>query len=383
MQRRYVLIALGALLVLLIGGFGAARLLVAKNAVNTTLLAARPSTCDDAFRVLKLTASETAAARSVCLVQSLQISGELHGTIGQAYPVNAEGGTPTSMCSTPKRWDQYPQVLLAFVVGGKAYRLHISPPGWSEHQAVTLRNLQGQLDFTSIADPSVDWSQASGSIEVNADAVTGSINADLLRNVTGARPVHISGNWACGAPLAKSFDETAPCSLFYALNHLADADVARMKASACEPEDLTFSGAIIGHLDHAITDSAFGHDWGIDGDNNCRGAGAEYNASLKFSIGDESFLLDLYPRAYPSVKPGSYPAGSGAFSANAFLWLGRADPSNQGRFVTSQHVYWYGSGGGFTIAGDMKSGTIDETFSGLLDHSSSTVHLIGSWRCAA
>jgi hypothetical protein len=155
-----------------------------------------------------------------------------------------------------------------------------------------------------------------------------------------------------------------------------------MKAQACNPQDLSLSGAISAHLDHAITDRATSPSPGIDGDNYCGGIGDQYDASLKFSVGDESFLLNLNPRSYPSVKPGQYSAGSGLFSANAVLWLGQADAGRNGRFMTDDRVFWYGSGGSFTIANDMKSGTIDETFNGTLANADSTVHVTGSWRCA-
>jgi hypothetical protein len=382
MRRRNVLIAIGALIVLGIGGFGAARILFAKTAGGGALIAAKPSTCDDTFRVLKLAPSMITAARPVCLKQSLQFSGEVSGAVGQAYPVEADGVAATSMCGVPKRWDGFPRALLALEVGGKAYRLRISPPGWSEHQAVTLHNPQGQLDLASIADPKADWSQASGSVGINTDGISGSIDADVVRDVSGARPVHVAGTWACGTRVVPSADAATPCSLFYALNHLQDADVARMKARACITEDLSFRGAISAHLDHAINDAAYAVEPGIEGDNNCSAVGNQYDASLKFSVGDESFLLNLTPRAYPSVGPGQYAAGSGPFSANAFVWLGTADPSHHGIFVTDEHVYWYGAGGSFTIAADMKSGTVDETFSGMFEHSSSTLHVTGSWRCA-
>ena len=381
MQRRNVLIAVGALVVLIVAGFGAVRVLSAKTA-STTIVAAKPSSCDDAFRVLKLAPSMITAARSVCLTQSLQFTGEVNGSVGQAFPVEADGVGATSMCTVPKRWDGLPKALLALAVGSKAYRLRVSPPGWSEHQALTLHNLQGQLELVSIANPNTDWSQASGSVGVNADGISGTIDADVIRDVSGARPVHISGAWACGTRVAPSAGASDACSLFYALNHIQDADLARMKARACLAQDLTFSGAISAHLDHAINDAAYRIAPGINGDNNCAAVGGQYDVSLKFSIGDESFLLNLNPRAYPSVGPGQYSAGSGPFSANAFLWLGAADPSRHGWFVADQQVYWYGSSGSFTINSDMKSGTVDETFSGMFDHSSSTVRLSGSWRCA-
>ena len=381
MQRRNLVIAVGALVVLGLGGFGAGRLLLAKPTANATLIA-KPSTCDDAFRVLKLAPSMITAARPVCLVQSLVLSGELHGSVGQAYPVETDGVAATSLCTTPRRWDNFPQAMLAFVDGNKAYRLRISPPGYSEHQSTTVQNLQRAVELASIADPNADWSQASGTFVVNGDGVTGTIDADLVRDVAGAKPVHVTGSWACGAPLPTSFVASVPCSLFYKLNHLQDSDVARMKAGACLPEDLTFRGAISAHLDHGINDPAFPNGPGIDADNFCGAAPAQYDASVKFSVGDETFLLVLNPKHYPAVAPGQYTAGPDKYTANAFLWLGAADPTKNGVFVSDENISWYGSRGSFTIAGDMKSGTIDETFNGIYSHAGSSVHITGSWRCA-
>lgn len=382
---RWTASAVIALVLLLgVGGVAVAHFRSASPAVAS--VAPKPSTCADAYKLVSLRPSQITTANSVCLAQTLKFTGELAGSVGQAYPVSGDNTGPNSECAVPKRWGGYPQAMLAMVIGPKAYRLRISPPGSSEHQAVTINNLASVVDLAAISDPSTDWSQASGKVTLNPDGTTGTIDATLLRDVAGAQPVHVKGEWACGEPLpVQGFDATIPCSRFYALNHLQDADVARMKAQACNPQDLAFSGDISARLDHAITDRAIAAPPGIDGDNHCGNAGNAYDASLKFTIGDESFLVNLYPRS-PSespIGPGQYSAGSGPFSANAFLWLGYADPGHNGLFVTDQNIYWYGSGGSFSIASDMKSGTIDETFHGTIDHSGSTVHITGSWRCAA
>jgi hypothetical protein len=326
-------------------------------------VATRSTTCDDVFRALNL----TAAARPGCLAQSIRLSGELNGSVAQAYV--------PGMCTTPKRWDNFPTARLMLAVGNKAYRLTISPPGASEHQRVSFKQVSGRVELASVADPAAHWHEASGSLAVNADGVSGKLAVDLLRDAAGAQPVHVTGQWACGAEAVPIADPKVPCSLFYALNRLQSADVARMRASACLAEDLTFSGAISGHVDHAINDAPYAREPGIDGDNNCLAIGDQYDASLKFSIGDESFLLNLNPRAYPRVGPGRY-------AANALLWLGNADPAHNGLFVTDPHVYWFGSSGSFVIAGDMRSGTIDETFTGMSGHPESTVRIAGGWRCA-
>jgi len=387
-MQRTVAISVGAVILLGLGAFGASRLGSLRNA-SPVAATIKPATCADAYRVLGLKPSQVTAAGSACITQTLQMTGELNGAVGQAYAVAENSVDPTQVCSEPKRWDGFPQARLAIVVGKKAYRMQISAPGSSEHQELTMTNLQGHVDLASMADPSVDWTQATGKVTLNADGITGTIDANVLRDVSGTRGVHITGVWACGVPQATTFDSSVPCASFYALNHLQEADVTRMKGQACNSQDLVFSGDISAHLDHAITDAVISAPSGIDGDNRCGNAGNNYDASLKFSIGDESFLLDLYPRSLSDspIGPGQYMAGSGPFSANTFLWLGHADSSQNGLFVTDgglgPGVSWYGSGGSFTIASDMKSGTIDEMFAGVSpNHASSTVHITGSWRCA-
>ncbi len=385
-MQRNVAVSVGVLILVGIGAFGVVRLVSLHGPSATAFVAAKPTTCADAYRVLKLRPSQIASANPVCLNQSLQLTGEVIGAVGQAYPVDADSVAPTQMCSVPKRWDGFPTALLALVAGGKGYRLRISAPGSSEHQAVTINNLAGVVELDSISNPSQRWNQATGSLTLNADAITGSIDADVVRDVSGAAPVHINGRWACGALLPLPvFDASAPCANFYALNHLRDADVARMKASACNLVSLVFSGDIRGQVDHAITDRGILPHTGIDGDNVCDVGNGNFAASLKFSIGDESFLLDLSLSLgpYQSVGPGQYSAAPSVNSPGPYLWLGHADPDNQGVFTADEHVFWAATAGTFTIAPDMKSGTIDATLGGFLDHASSRVQVKGSWRCGA
>jgi hypothetical protein len=346
----------------------------------------KPSTCADTYKLAALRPSQITAANPVCLVQALKFSGELTGAVGQAFPVGIDDVGPTAMCSVPKRWGGFPQALLALTIGDKAYRLRIAVPGRSEHQAVTINNVANIVELASIVESGGDWNQAIGTLTLNADGITGTINASLVRDVAGAQPVHVTGQWACGAPLSQSAaDPSVPCASFYALNQLQPADVARMKATGCNAQDLTFSGDLAGHVDHAVTDLQFSETSVLSRDNTCSQAYGEYLATLKFSIGDESFLLnlDLFSNPNPSVRPGQYPATYGDERPVAVLYLGSADPGNHGVFVDDRQVEWGSTGGTVTIAPDMKSGTIDAAFGGPPYQEFSTIHLSGSWRCAA
>src|ERR1700680_3064769 len=271
-MRRIVAAVIGVALVLGVGGVVLAH--YRSGSASAASVAVKPSTCAQAYRLLSLHPSEITAANSACLVQSLKFTGELAGSVGQAYTVSATDASPTSMCAEPKRWNGFPQALLAMVVGSKAYRLRISTPGASEHQAVTINNLSNVVDLASIKDPNSDWSQATGKVTVSPDGITGTIDATLVRDVVGAPPVHLSGQWACGAPLPlPAADAVVPCANFYALNQLLDADVARMKASACNAQNLAFSGAVTAQLDHAVTDTAIAPQIGYGGDNFCAAVG--------------------------------------------------------------------------------------------------------------
>jgi hypothetical protein len=340
---------------------------------------AKASTCSDTYKLAALRPSQIAAATPLCLVESLKFSGEVAGAVGQAYPVNTGDAGPSPVCSVPKRWDGFPEVRLAMTIGGKAYRFRISAPGRAEHQAVTLNNLASIVELASISGPSGDWNQATGTLTLNPDGITGTIDARLMRDVVGAPTVRVSGAWACGAPLAlQAPDPTSPCASFYALNQLPDTDVARMKAHGCNAQNLTFSGDITATLDHALTDLSFPSNNVVYQDNLCDQAHGVYVATMKFSIGDETFQLHLQAEGYPSVGPGQFSA-----KGPVFLRLGNADPTQHGLFLMDQRVEWDGVGGVFTIAPDMKSGTIDADLSGPVLQDFSSVHIAGSWRCAA
>ncbi len=381
MRRRVAAAIAGGVLLVALGGFVVVRAVTGRGTPNLIATTSKPSTCTDAYRVLKLRPSDVTAANPVCLKQSLQLSGEVVGSIAEGYSVNADTVTPASMCAKPKRWDAFPQGLLAFVVGGKGYRLRIAPPGVSEHQPVAINVTPGLVELASISDPSIDWSQGRGTLDLNADGITGLIDVSLLRDVAGARPVHITGQWACGAPLPlPTFDATAPCADFYALNRLQDADVTRMKAVGCNGESLTFTEDVSGVVGHAVTDSIARHP-GFQGDNYCGSVNGQYTATFKFSIGDESFLLDLGAESYRGIGPGQYDAVSSGSSIGVLLSLGVADPAHQGQFMPDEKILWMGQSGSFTIAPDMKSGAVDAELRAVI--SGSSVHVKGSWRCAA
>src|SRR5579885_453940 len=190
-------IAVGVVAALLLISLGSLALAHMRSTGSPVASVTKATTCDDLYRVLSLPPSQVIAAKQVCLVESLKFSGEITGEVAQAYPVGSSAVAPAPMCTEPKRWDDFPAAILALDVEGKAYRLRISLPGKSEHQAVTLNTLQGVVDLTSVKDPNSDWNQATGTLTLNPQGVGGSIDADISRDVAGARPVHVAGDWTC------------------------------------------------------------------------------------------------------------------------------------------------------------------------------------------
>lgn len=382
MNSRYLAIGVGALLLVGLGIFGTVRILSAHIPPAAKLVAAKSSTCRDTYRLLKLPPSMTAAATPNCLRQSLQVTGELHGSIAEAYTADLTSAAPASMCSAPKRWSNFPSAGLDLSIGSRAYLLVIAPSGTTNKQAVNF-SAAGKVELISIADPKAEWNQASGSFTVAAEGVSGTIDADLERDVNGARPVHISGQWACGVAMLPQFDATVPCANFYALNQLPAADVARMKAGECNAQDLNFSGDVVGQVTAGVTDLAGPHGWfGLGGDNLCSTAGDQFVATVKFSIADETFQLLLHAEApYGSqLGAGQYAADPATYGIR--LYLGSADPTQQGFFFADENsIFWEGRSGSFTIGADMKSGTVDADLQAPLR--GTTVRVSGNWRCAA
>jgi hypothetical protein len=112
------------------------------------------------------------------------------------------------------------------------------------------------------------------------------------------------------------------------------------------PQDLNFDGAIVGHVDSAVT--------------SCGGSNGQYNVALVADVG--STHLTIYLTLVNDKGPGNYPANNGDGTINVA--------------VHTQSIDYFGSSGGFTIADDHRSGTIDTVFTGGL-------HLAGKYTCAS
>src|SRR5690242_5479163 len=117
-SRQRIWIAAAAIAAIALVGLGGVVVAHMREAVTPVASVSKPSTCEDAYHLMALRPSQVAAAKPVCLVQSLKFSGELTGAVSQSFPVSATDVGPTAMCIVPKRWEDFPQALLAMAIGG-------------------------------------------------------------------------------------------------------------------------------------------------------------------------------------------------------------------------------------------------------------------------
>lgn len=139
------------------------------------------------------------------------------------------------------------------------------------------------------------------------------------------------------APTTTASDTASPAS-----NQGATSAVSRLPVD----QDLNFDGAITGHLDKAVT--------------SCGGSNGQWNAALTADLGGTR--LTIYLTLTQDKGPGNYPAKNTDGTINVAVHTAAVD--------------YLGDSGGFTIATDHRSGTIDTKFSGNL-------HLSGKYACAS
>ncbi|MGH7904422.1 MAG: hypothetical protein ACREPA_09930, partial [Candidatus Dormibacteraceae bacterium] len=261
-----------------------------------------------------------------------------------------------------------------------------------DHAATDLSSVGGDVSLSQVPDHNQSWGQATGRLSVDASGVAGSLDVSLTRDTQGAAPLLISGRWACGHPAPPPvYDATVSCSLTYALAGLSADAVARLQsAHACLAQDLTLAGGLVFHVDHALNDPTRPPAIGQSPPVNACGVQVDsYLASVYFSSGDETFLLSIVRAQDPILDgpfaPGSFPAlymndviGQPAPAVN----LNLAQPAADGSLGTDQGPAWEATGGTFTVAPDLRSGTVNADLKGGVS-GAETVHLAGAWRCAA
>ena len=209
---------------------------------------------------------------------------------------------------------------------------------------------------------------------MDASGFKGSMDVDLKRDVVGANPVHIKGDWSCGSPPAQpSPDPSVPCSTYFAAANLPPS-VVDPKSVPCLPQDLTLTGGLRFHVTEAVNLPG-----GSFHSVMCGGllSSDQQNYASKQSFADSGTAYDLVfdthrepingPLPFPDLGPSSESAGVGGPTPSLTLSTGA--------------VNWSSTGGTYHVNADHKTGTVNMDLVGGLDKNQ-TVHVSGSWRCA-
>jgi len=371
----------------------------------------RAATCDDIGRLLELKPSEMedirAGTKGACLSQDLRFSGELTGVAKEAILLLGND-TP---CPRPGRGARMPFANLNISFGDKLYLLNIGSLAdygtktAYDHRAKSLelvppkkRVPEGGLDFgaglhlagrqVGISEPPEEWESIKGKLTYDQSGISGLVDATLMRDVTGAVPVHLKGRWRCNEPkLAPSPDPSLaalvgkPCSTLYLAAGTEAATADQLNAEGdCSKEDLNFSGDVTGHVSEGVNRrSEAARPFG-SAEDVC--ASDLYGRHFAFAIGEETFRLTINPGA--GQHSGDYGPVNLIDSSHPPTLTLDYDPLDfPARDLTGpiDRVQWTSTDGAVHIAGDDASGTIEMQLKGGVP-GNATVHLSGSWRCA-
>jgi hypothetical protein len=341
---------------------------------SSTGTSARPSpapvTCAAIYQALGLGPSVVADSdqHGQCVLQHLQVSGEVSGQILVGHLQDL----PERNCSKPGLGQPFSTtgLRLDVLIASKPYVLLIRPPGkYLGQQTTSTSDVAGAVTI-QVPTALADYVSTTGTMTVEASGHAGTMNVDLKRDVVGATPVHVKGDWSCGPPPAQPTpDASVPCSAYFAAANLPPGTVDP-KSVPCLPQDLTFSGGLSFHVKEAVNLPGTGGP-------SCGGLTSDdqQNYSSKQSFAGGGFEYDLSftthndlingPLTFPDFGP-TYTTASGSQAPTLTLTTGA--------------VTWSSTAGKYSVAADHRSGTVNMDLVGGLS-TNQAVHVSGSWRC--
>jgi hypothetical protein len=304
-----------------------------------------------------------------CVPEHLQVSGEVSGQILVGHLQDR----PERQCSKPGLGQPFSTIGLRLdvLIANKPYVLLIRPPGkYLGQQATSTSDVAGAVTI-QILTALADYVSSSGRMTVDASGYRGTMDVDLKRDVAGATPVHVKGDWSCGTPPAPAkLDASVPCSSYFAVANLSPETVDS-KSVPCLPQDLTFSDGLAFHVKEAVMLPATGGPTcgGLTSDD-------QQNYTAKESFAGGGFAYDLNFTTHNDLIHGplTFPDFGPAYTTA----LGSQAPTLT---LSTGAVTWSSTAGMYSVASDHKSGTVDMDLVGGLT-TNQAVHVSGSWKCA-
>lgn len=333
-----------------------------------------PITCDAIYQALGLRPSDITDSEQQgrCVQQNLQVSGEVSGQVLVGHLQDR----PERVCAKPRLGTGFTGVgfHLDVLVASKPYVLVLRPPGtYRGEQSTTSTEVTGAVALQAPGELS-DYGSITGQMTMDASGFRGSMDVELKRDVAGANPVHITGDWSCGSPPAQpSPDASVPCSSYFAAAN-SPSGGPTPGSLPCLQQALTFSGGLAFYVTEAVNPPT-----GFVGVQ-CGGlvSSDQQNYRSRQSFADSGNAYDLVfdvhrepirgPLAFPDFGPSSESASTGGPSPSLTLSVGA--------------VKWSSTAGTYHVNPDRKTGTVDMDLLGGLDKNQA-VHVSGSWRCAA
>jgi hypothetical protein len=312
-------------------------------------------------------APQSASPNGGCLAQGFRMSGELSGTVADAFV--------ETRCPVPLLGERLSPTTMDFRLEGHGYRLVLDPGATTflEKPITVTQSGTSTLGRLTITDTGVAtvgaWESTRGSMSVDASGIAGTLALQLLaQNTSGARPLRLDGSWRCAQAISASSPTPSACSAVLSAQHPEGADMVALAAGTCRPLSLDLSGALAGHADAAVLVAP-----ATDLQSGCIRTGQGLETQFDVAVDGRVVTITVWLRREPlrgSLAAGNYPDPG---------YLEGIDPVPVA--VSTGRMRWAYKSGTVTLGADLAGGTIDADLQGGSPGFGETVHISGAWRC--
>ena len=312
-------------------------------------------------------APQSASPQGGCLSQGFRMSGELSGTVADAFV--------ETRCPVPLLGERLSATTMDFTLDGHGYRLALDPGATTFlEKPITVTQagspMLGRLSVTDTGAASLAaWESTGGSMVIDASGAGGTLALQLLaQNTSGARPLRVDGAWRCAGVVRTSSATPSACSTVLSAPHPEGADLVALANAPCQPVSLDLSGALVGHADQAAL-VAPATELQVGCNRTRQGLQAQFDIALDGRL----VTITVWLRREPprgALAAGTYPDPG---------YLEGIDPLPV--TVAAGVLHWGYKSGTVTLAPDLTGGSMDADLQGGSPEFGETVHISGTWRC--